>query len=184
MMTTDLFTGKLVRLIPTEPEKNAELWNQWDRDSEYGRLSNSGPVNLWPLSETKKYLEDHFDEMHPFMIQTLDEDKIIGGVDLSGFDWVAGNCWVGIGLGDRAVWGKGYGTDAMRVILRYAFEVLNLNRVSLSVYDYNPRGIRSYEKAGFVEEGRSRQWLQREGKRWDLVYMGILRSEWEALKKD
>ena len=68
----------------------------------------------------------------------------------------------------------------MRVILRFAFTELNLHRVSLTVFDYNQRAIRSYEKAGFRMEGRQRGFLKREGQRWDLIYMGILRSEWEA----
>jgi RimJ/RimL family protein N-acetyltransferase len=85
---------------------------------------------------------------------------------------------VGIGLGEREFWGKGYGTDAMRIILRYAFTELNLHRVTLNVFEYNPRGVRSYEKAGFVLEGRQRGVLLREGRRWDEIYMGILREDW------
>jgi RimJ/RimL family protein N-acetyltransferase len=69
----------------------------------------------------------------------------------------------------------------MRVMLRYAFRELNLHRVTLTVFEYNPRAIRSYEKAGFVVEGRLRNWLNREGRRWDMIHMGILREEWETL---
>jgi RimJ/RimL family protein N-acetyltransferase len=86
---------------------------------------------------------------------------------------------MGISLGDREYWGKGYGSDAMRLLLRYAFHELNLHRVSLNVFEYNPRAIRSYEKVGFVHEGRMRKFLNREGKRWDILYMGITRQEWE-----
>ena len=60
------------------------------------------------------------------------------------------------------------------------FNELNLHRVSLDVFEYNPRAIRSYEKVGFVFEGRTRKFLNREGQRWDMIFMGILRSEWEA----
>jgi RimJ/RimL family protein N-acetyltransferase len=63
-------------------------------------------------------------------------------------------------------------------MLEYAFLEANLERVSLNVFDYNPRAIRSYEKAGLQHEGRMKGVLNREGKRWDLVFMGILRSEW------
>ena len=66
----------------------------------------------------------------------------------------------------------------MRVILRYAFTELNLHRVSLGLFEYNPRALRSYEKAGFKMEGRMRGTLHREGRRWDDLYMGILRTEW------
>jgi len=79
----------------------------------------------------------------------------------------------------RADWGKGYGTDAMRVLLRFAFTEINLHRVSLTVFGYNPRAIRSYEKAGFVVEGRARQRLRRDGQWWEVVYMGILKDEWK-----
>jgi RimJ/RimL family protein N-acetyltransferase len=68
----------------------------------------------------------------------------------------------------------------MQVILRYAFQELNLRRVSLDTFEYNPRAIRSYEKAGFVHEGRVRKFLLREGRRWDMLFMGILREEWLA----
>jgi hypothetical protein len=70
------------------------------------------------------------------------------------------------------------GTDAMRVMLRYVFNELNLRRVSLIVFEYNLRAIRSYEKVGFVHEGRVRRVMQRDGRRWDFLYMGILREEW------
>ena len=66
----------------------------------------------------------------------------------------------------------------MRVILRYAFEELNLYRVSLNVFGYNPRAIHTYEKIGFQHEGFQREVLDRDGQRWDLIYMGILRAEW------
>jgi len=67
----------------------------------------------------------------------------------------------------------------MRILLRYAFEELNLHRLSLSVFEYNSRAIRSYEKAGFVIEGRARQFLNRDGLRYDMIFMGILRDEWK-----
>ena len=69
----------------------------------------------------------------------------------------------------------------MEVLLRFAFEELNLHRVNLSVFEYNPRAIRSYEKAGFHHEGRQRQVLHRGGKRWDMLYMGILKNESESM---
>ncbi len=66
----------------------------------------------------------------------------------------------------------------MGIILRYAFTELNLWRVSLDVFEYNPRAVRSYEKVGFIHEGCVRQYLNRAGRRWDLIFMGITREEW------
>ncbi len=111
-------------------------------------------------------------------------ESLIGEIDLSGINWASGESIVGIGIGDRNDWGKGYGTDAMRVILRFAFEELNLHRVFLNTFEYNPRALRAYEKCGFKHEGRVRGMLNRDGKRWDVIYMGILREEWEKMTED
>jgi RimJ/RimL family protein N-acetyltransferase len=90
---------------------------------------------------------------------------------------------LGVGIGNRAYWGQGYGSEAVRLTLGYAFEELNLHRVSLSVLGDNPRAIRAYEKCGFVREGQWRELAHYDGQWSDEVVMGILRSEWEEHKK-
>ena len=179
-MTTTNFTGKLVRLVAFDPEKDAEYLARWNQDSHFQQLASSGPAKLWTAKEMKEWLEKHADELYNFTIRTLDDDRVVGNIDLSGMNWVTRDSWVGIGIGAREDWGKGYGTDAMNLILQFAFESLNLNRVSLTVFEYNERAVASYRKAGFREEGRQRQWMQRGGERFDLIYMGVLREEWEA----
>ena len=94
------------------------------------------------------------------------------------------DAWVGIGIGERDFWSKGYGTDMMKVCLRYAFLELGMQRVALGLHAYNPRALRSYEKAGFQLEGRTRQDVLREGKRTDTLWMGILREEWLHCKME
>jgi len=182
MMETELFKGYLVRLVAEDAQTVAEAFNRWNRDSEYWRLLSSDPPRLFTLDKVKKWVEDEFHSNKPdifmFMIRTLEDGKLIGEVDLDGVQWNHGDTYVGISLGEREYWDKGYGTDAMQVILRYAFSELNLHRVTLNVFEYNQRAIRSYEKAGFAIEGRARNYLVREGKRWDMVYMGILGQEW------
>ena len=84
--------------------------------------------------------------------------------------------FVGNGGGDT-IWGKGYGTEATRTILSFAFNELNLHRVELEVYDFNARAIRTYEKAGFRHEGTRRKALFRDGSYHDVHVMGILREE-------
>ncbi|RPI31725.1 MAG: N-acetyltransferase [Chloroflexota bacterium] len=182
-MNGHLFLGEQVRLSSDDPLKKAEAFSRWRRDSEFSRLLDSGPASVWSVSKIKEWNEKYEDKdpysEYFFTIHTIEDDRMIGFIGLDGIRWNHGDCWVGIGLGERDYWGKGYGTDAMRIILRYAFSELNLHRVSLNVFGYNPRAIHSYEKAGFKHEGSIRQFLFREGRRWDLVHMGILKEEWE-----
>jgi RimJ/RimL family protein N-acetyltransferase len=180
----DLLRGELVRLTVEEPETLARLESQWSADSEYSRLLDWDPARRFSVKSSQKWIEKKYENEgnYAFTIRTLADDRVIGGIGLDGIRWTHRDCFVGIGLGDRKFWGKGYGTDAMRIILHYAFTELNLQRVSLDVFEYNQRGIRSYEKAGFVYEGRKRGQLLREGRRWDVIYMGIFREDW--LKKN
>ena len=178
-----LLQGELVRLVAANAEKDAERFAQWSRDSEYARQLDSEPA-LPPSAkrakeDIQKWMENESPNNFGFMIRTLADDRLIGFIGLDGIRWTHGDTFVGIGIGDPEYRGNGYGTDAMRVILRYAFTELNLHRVSLNVFEYNPRAIRSYEKVGFVVEGRQRQFLNRDGRRWDLIYMGLLRTDWE-----
>lgn len=180
MLSTNLLTGKLVRLSAIDPE-NAAIWAKWRTNSEYLRLADMGPAMFESVKATRDWMEKHLDDWleHEFSIRTIDGDLLIGTTGLGGNSMkVHGDAFVGIGIGDPEYWGKGYGTEAMQLILRYAFMELNLQRVSLDVFEYNPRAIHSYEKAGFKIEGRMRNSLMREGRRWDMVFMGILREEW------
>lgn len=171
--------GELVRLTLLHEDKDIEKWAGWFHNAEYQRMLESGPSMLWSPKQIKEWIEKDNANFTLFGIRTLTEDALIGFVDLSGFDWVARHAWVAIGVGDPGYWGRGYGTDAMRMLLRYAFHVLNLNRVNLTVFEYNQRAYQSYIKCGFREEGRGRQVLYRFEKRWDIIHMGILREEWE-----
>lgn len=184
LMSKPLFQGELVRFVAAEPQLAAGLFAKWMRDSEFVRLLDTDPARLLSVDKYKEWFEKDLVEQQKndelfFLIRTLEEDLTIGLIGLDGIQWVHGDAWVGIGLGEREYWGKGYGTDAMRILLRYAFEELNLHRLSLSVFEYNSRAIRSYEKAGFVIEGRARQFLNRDGRRYDMIFMGILRHEWK-----
>lgn len=183
-MDSSLFSGQLVRLKADDPQTLAEAFEKWDRDSEFMRLLHFDPAQLWSKSKMKQWWEKDLEQENPsgfgFTIHTLEDDGLIGFTGLWGIQWNNRDAWFSIGIGDREHWGKGYGTDALRVVLKYAFTELNLHRVTLSVLGFNTRALRSYQKAGFVEEGVLRQRISREGQRWDVYQMGILRQEWEA----
>jgi RimJ/RimL family protein N-acetyltransferase len=85
-------------------------------------------------------------------------------------------------VGDKTVWNQGYGSEAAKLMLQHGFENLNLHRIYLRVYENNPRAIRSYEKVGYVHEGRMRQAVYKNGKFEDVLLMSVLRSEWDAIK--
>jgi RimJ/RimL family protein N-acetyltransferase len=104
---------------------------------------------------------------------------LIGSCGFNELDWRNHSAECGIVIGDKAQWGKGYGTDAMLTLLGLGFGELNLHRIMLRVYADNARAIRSYEKAGFKEEGRLRESDFHNGRYRDTVLMAILRSEWE-----
>jgi RimJ/RimL family protein N-acetyltransferase len=183
-METNLLHGNLVRLAAEEPAVLAEVISRWGVDSEYQRLLDAESANRFSVKKETEWIQKEQEKEPPafylFAIRTLEDDHLIGFVGLDGDFFPHGEAFVGIGIGEREFWGKGYGTDAMEVILRYAFQEFNLRRVSLDTFEYNPRAIRSYEKAGFVHEGRAREFLSREGRRWDMLFMGILREEWLA----
>jgi RimJ/RimL family protein N-acetyltransferase len=187
IMNTSLFEGQLVRLSSEDPQGMAEAFARWNQNSEYYRLLDSDPAHLWSANKFKEWLAKDLDSVLPnnllFSIRTLDSDKLIGFVAFDGLNWTDRDSYVAIGIGEPDFWGRGYGSDAMRLMLRYGFNELNLHRVSLTVYAYNTRAIRSYEKCGFKHEGRIREFVLRDGRRSDMLHMGILRSEWDTLQQ-
>jgi diamine N-acetyltransferase len=116
-----------------------------------------------------------------FAVEALVEGEWvhIGNVGLHDVDWKNRSAVFGIALGEKQYWGRGYGTKATKAVLRYAFGELNLHRVELEVFAYNPRAIRCYEKAGFRREGTRRQSHFHDGQYHDAYRMGILREEFE-----
>jgi len=178
----DIFRGELVRITAEEPEARARVEVRWQGDSELHRLAGAEPA----MVESEKKLKERFEKQsedgfnpqrYSFFVRTLDDDKNIGYFGLW-VDLVHGEAWTWIAIGEREYWGKGYGSDMMKLCLQYAFTELNLHRVSLGVHEYNPRALRSYEKAGFQLEGRTRKDVLRDGRRSDSLWMGILRDEW------
>jgi diamine N-acetyltransferase len=123
-------------------------------------------------------------EEHPLVIDICSEEgwEPIGNCGLFSIDWRIRQAEFGIVIGAKQHWNKGYGTEALTLIIQHGFETLNLNRIFLRVYANNPRAIRAYEKAGMSVEGRKRQAHYDEGQYVDVILMSILRSEWQEKK--
>ena len=178
----NILKGRLVHLAAVDPEEVSKSFAAWNRDSEYKRLLDTEPPRLHSTKAVKdwmeKELEKYSDTMYWFTIRSAADNQLLGDINLDVVGWNSRDAFVGLGIGPRDFWGKGYGTEAMQLALQFAFTELNLHRVTLTVFEYNPRAIRSYEKAGFRLEGRLRGAILREGRRWDVLYMGVLRDEW------
>jgi diamine N-acetyltransferase len=100
----------------------------------------------------------------------------VGGCGFHSVDWRNRSGELGIVIGNRRYWSQGYGTDAVRALVSWGFDELNLNRIHLRVFEDNARAIRCYEKTGFVEEGRLRQDRFHKGRYFDTVVMAVLRD--------
>jgi len=133
------------------------------------------------LAEEEKWFERQLEDQNNriFAIETADGVHI-GNCGLHDFDWKNSKAELGIAIGEKEYWGKGYGSDAVRTLLGFAFGEMNLHRVQLEVYDFNPRALRCYEKCGLQVEGRQREALFRGGSYHDVLIMGILREGFEA----
>ncbi|MCX7719342.1 MAG: GNAT family N-acetyltransferase [Candidatus Sumerlaeaceae bacterium] len=119
----------------------------------------------------------------PFVICPKDTGEGIGITALHRVDLVSRAAVFSVCISDPAHWGKGYGGEATRLMLKYAFDVLNLHRVQLHVWAENKAGIRAYAKAGFRHEGTLREAMVHDGKYCDFHVMGILEGEWRALQQ-
>jgi diamine N-acetyltransferase len=139
---------------------------------------------LYALDERLRHLQPAPDTAHAehptFTIYERATWQPIGNCGIHAIDWVNRRTEVGIMIGEPSARGKGYGTEAMRLLLDHAFTVLNLHSVMLSVYGYNLPAQRSYAKVGFTEIGRRRESRWHNGRFWDEIYMDILAAEFES----
>ena len=178
-----IFGGKL-RLRAVEHE-DVKHFQQWVNDPEVTRgLSLYLPLSSVEEERWFERVRERDPHERPLSIELQEGEgwKLIGNCGVFGIEWTNRSAELGIMIGDKTVWNKGFGTQVMTLLLRHCFETLNLNRVFLKVYGENARARRSYEKAGFVDEGCMRQAVYRNGKYDDVFIMSVLRSEWDARK--
>jgi len=178
-MFQPLFRGKLLCLAAPLPE-DKDTFSRWTLDDGYLRLLDDDPIQPQSPAGFNFESNPHSANSFYFHLRTLSDDRLIGFVVLFNIKWASQTSELAIGIGDADYRGKGYGSDALGLILNYAFSELNLFRVGLNVMDYNTNAIAAYERAGFVREGARRKAVLREGVRYDLVQFGILRDEWQS----
>ena len=173
--------GDLVALGPAHKGILPLLWT-WENDLELSVLTGD-PVH--PLSpEGIDSLYERYSKTDPghasFVIYERATMRPIGTIGLPGINHAHRTAELGVGIGERDCWGKGYGAEATRLVLDYAFTVLGLHNVMLRVFSYNERAIRTYTKVGFKEVGRRRQAQRIGGRAYDVVYMDCLATEFSG----
>lgn len=185
MRNSSLLHGSRVWLTALSRD-DAAVIARWDTDSEFIRLLDSSPAYPRNEDQVARWIENEQKSCDNFLfgIRLVETDDLIGWLELDGIQWNHQTCSLGIGIGNRALWGQGYGAEAMNLALEFAFYELNLHGVHLTVFSYNQRAITLYEKLGFQREGAYREYLQRDGQRYDMLLYGILRHEWEALREE
>jgi len=163
---------------PEDLEKYAEFRNDVELDLLGGWMVAPVPYGRIE-ADYRAYVEAKSDDVAWFGIET--QGKFIGQCLLHHFDHEARSCELGITIGDRDFLNRGYGRDAVRLLVKYAFRLRNIQRVWLTTNASNERAIKAFRAAGFEEEGRLRRHVWLDGRYDDLVYMGILREDAQPL---
>lgn len=177
--------GRRVRLRAVE-RQDVEKFHQWINDPEVTEgLALYLPMSMRDEEGWFEGISKRPPQEKPLAIDCRDGEDwtLIGNSGFFDLDHTAHSGEIGIMIGDKSYWNRGYGTEAMLLLLRHGFETLNLHRIFLRVYASNPRAIRSYEKAGFVHEGRLRDAVYRRGSYGDVLMMSVLHPEWDAKSK-
>ncbi len=180
-----MYYGAKVKLRAYKKE-DIKLAYEYLNDSELKKLL----VNKIPypmiLEQEEKWFEDlvHSKDTYSFAIEDLETGKYIGGCGINNINWLNRIVTVGIFIGDKNYWGKGYGTDVVKILNKFIFEQMNINKIKLNVFSFNERAKRCYEKCGFKVEGVLKQELFRDGKYCDEYVMAILLEDWRKENAD
>ncbi len=170
--------GDRIYLSPRSSE-DYEIFAEWLNDFQVADyVGRSG--KLMTKEGEKEYLEANNNPEATFSIVDLENDKLIGSVSIESIDHLNRCGTLGIFIGDKNYRDKGYGTEAIRIILEYGFKYLNLKNIKLDVMGFNERAIRCYQKCGFKEYGRRRKCKYINGQYYDVISMDILDEEFEG----
>ncbi|HEX2979638.1 MAG TPA: GNAT family protein [Anaerolineaceae bacterium] len=185
-MDGSLFKGNKILLAALDGETDAQIEATWTHDPDFSQLITADPVRpLYAAQVKKKYEEIAKEEAtrYRFGIRTLDEDRLIGFVDLRWIEWTNGSSWLSMGIGKPVDRGHGYGSEALRMLTEYAFDELNLYRISAMVSEYNQRAIHLLETRAFRREVCQREAIHRFGRRWDNYIYELSVQDWKATRE-
>ena len=181
---TPLLEAQDICLGPIHHEKDPEVESRWTHDSEFMCLMELKPVRPLAPEMVKKGYESLEKEIEGdknlfyFTIRAREDDRLLGKAVLEWIDWSNGNAYLRLGIGSGGDRGQGLGTQALGLLLRFAFAELNLFRVTIVIPEYNLAALALVRKFGFLEEVRRRNALLCDERVWDLLVFGLLNSEW------
>jgi RimJ/RimL family protein N-acetyltransferase len=175
-----LFQGDRITLAAIDPERDAATLAGWSHDSELMRAVDPAPLRPQTVAQVKARLSDaeEAEARYEFLIRTRSDDRAIGFVRLERLQPIHGSAMVVLAISAPADRGRGYGREALGLIVEVAFGELNLHRLGAVVPGDNARALGFLERMGFQVEVRRREAVQRDGRRWDLVHLGLLAREW------
>jgi RimJ/RimL family protein N-acetyltransferase len=179
MSETPFLAGEVVECRRLADE-HAPAFSEWLNDDAVTRLLFQGWRPLAPPAVAEMWQREAQDQ-NTISLAVYRGGRFIGTTGLYQIQWVMRSAEFRVFIGDKVSWDKGVGTDCARLMCRYGFDKLNMNRVWLGVNAANERAVRAYEKAGFAREGVLRQEQYRNGRYYDVIRMGMLRSEYEQL---
>jgi len=186
-MVLQLFEGDKIRFAAFDAEQDAPIFSKWTHDPEYMRLTEYDPARPLAPFHVKKKFEEMEKEAHGdfyfFVLRLKEDDRAIGFAQIQWIEWNHGNAHFNMGIGSPEDRHKGYGSEALQMLLRYAFEEMNLYRLTCNTFEYNTGAQAFLTKHGFSCEVRRREAAYREGRYWDVLTYGILGEEW-AKKAD
>lgn len=169
--------GNQCYLTPVD-DQLAERVAGWSNDLEIG-IRTGDATEMINIGMQKEYLKNMTNGQN-FMIVPLDGAEPIGIIRLMSCDHIHGTATLGLFIGEKDYWNKGYAREAIQLILDYGFTILNLHNVMLYVYDFNTYAIDLYKKLGFKEMGRRREAIRVGGKAYDNIYMDLLATEFKS----
>jgi len=174
-------SGSKIYLRPLERSDLNERYLNWLNDPEVTRYLETGtfPTTIQDLEKFYAKVTGSSTEVI-FAIADRKSHKHIGNAKLGPIQWVHRRAMFGILIGDKEFWSKGIGEEVTRLMVEYAFDRLNLNRICLAVFEEHKAGVKCYEKVGFKIEGCFREEMFRQGSYKNRLWMALLRSEYEA----
>ncbi len=181
-MDTNILQNNRARLTALTPADIPTV-TDWYQDTGFSRMLDACPARPKTEVALKQWQEkgQNAHDFFLFAVRPPAADTMLGFVELDGVLWAHRVCGLGLAIGPKHQ-RKGYGRAAMELALMFAFDELNLHRVQLTVFGYNARAIALYESLGFTREGTFREFMQRDGQRYDMYLYGLLHHEWGATR--